>query len=595
IYASAAGVITTTIVDITPEPDANMATATDDVIALTTAADPAAAITITNIATVGTAGTIALELTTPAVMNTGDFVQVTFPANFDISAVSTAAGAATSTFNTNAATFTASQSGQVLTLTLTATATAPAESGTITIPTGIKSIYASAAGVITTTIVDITPEPDANMATATDDVIVASTVGDVTSTNVEPANLSVGTPSANTISFTTTAEIPNLGKIVITYPSGFGVASVAGVVASSLSGLDGTWTATVSGQVVTLTQTGGGATAAGAKSLILATGIVTPGATGSTGTYTITTTTAADLNIETDAAITADTIVAYSSSSSSSSSSGGGGGGGGGSSSKTTKTTTTTTETTTATDTETTTDTATDESATTEEDTSSSTDASTETSAVATPITVETKSGSTVTLTDIPADHWATDMVKAMISADVVRGNEDGTFKPEGNLNRAEAAALLYRIMGLEDPANPEMKPFTDVELDQWYAGYIAELKAREVVNGNPNGTYQPSKSINRAEFLKMAESLYKYLADDDTKIEMEALEKGETTSVYKDVSSTDWYAGVVTAATEKGFIGGKEKADGKYFDGGANITRAEATKVLYTMFGKMLGVNVAE
>ncbi|MFA6305615.1 MAG: S-layer homology domain-containing protein [Candidatus Gracilibacteria bacterium] len=284
-------------------------------------------------------------------------------------------------------------------------------------------------------------------------------------------------------------------------------------------------------------------------------------------------------------------FILQGSSSSGGSSSDSGGGGGGGGSSRTTTTTTTTTPATTATTTP-----ATDTTTSTETDTATTVTTETATeggeSSEIVPITIETKSGETVTLTDIPSEHWAVDMVEAMVKAEVINGNPDGTFKPEASLNRAETAKLLFKIMGLEDPANPTLKPFTDVEIDQWYAGYVAELKTREIANGNPDGTYKPASSINRAEFLKMAMSLYKYLADETTKAELEALEAGEQTTAYADLDTSAWYSSAVTAATEKGFIGGKTCTEGKCFDANANITRAEATKILYNMFGKMLEVT---
>ncbi len=548
---------------------------------------------------VGTAGTTTLTLTPPRALAATDNMVFTMPTNFSVPQ-----GAITMTDGTlngaGAITCTGVAATRVITCTTDGAITGDL-AGSIGLA-GIKSLWNSsgATNVANLTINDNAAGGGLDIALDATSAVDDTSVGALSSTNVEPTNLSVGTPSANTISFTTVTAVENLGKIVITYPSGFNVAPVTGVTASSLSGLDGTWTATVSGQIITLTQTGGGASAAGAKSLVLATGIVSPAATGSTGTYTITTTTAADLTIETDAAVAADIIASFSSSASSSSSGGGGGGGGSNSSSKTTttKTTTTTTETpakedttkeTPATETTTNTETTTTDTTT---NTTENGGTSSENSAPE-PITIETKSGETITITDLSADFWATDMIKAMVEAGIVKGNPDGTFKPDGNLNRAETAALLYRVMGLGDPANPSVKPFTDVEIDKWYVGYVAELKSREVINGNPDGTYKPVSSINRAEFLKMAVGLWTYLADDTQKAEIAALEAGKVTEAYKDLDVKAWYAPVVTAATEKGWIGGKACGEDKCIDASAKITRAEATKILFQMFGKMLQVDM--
>ena len=524
---------------------------------------------------VGTAGSTTLTMTSPRALAATDTIVFTMPNNFSIPN-----GAITMTDGTLAGaggiTCTGVLATRVITCTTDGVITADTE-GAITM-SGILAI-ANSSGA--TNIADLTINAvatgggldiglDATVAVAD------TTVGALSAGNVEPQTLMSGVESANTISLTTAVTIPNLGQIVITYPTGWSVAGASGKTAQSLSGLDGTWTVTVSGLVVTLTQTGGGATSAGSKSFIIPQGIMPPSGNGAGGTYTITTQNVAGLSIETNAAIASDVIA---------------GGTSGGSVNETSATTTTTTSTTSTTistttpATTTTTTTTTPATTTTEDNNPVPSEENT--------VSVETKTGEVVMLTDLPETFWGTDVIQAMVSAGIVKGNEDGTFKPNSNLNRAEASALLYRVMGLEEPMVPEMKPFSDVETGEWYAGYVSELKDRKVANGNPDGTYKPGNSINRAEFLKLSMNLYTYLADDGTKAEVEALEKGPQTTAFKDLDTSAWYSSTVTAATAKGFIGGKACGEDKCFEATASITRAEATQVLYNMFGKMLQVEL--
>ncbi|MDO8688199.1 MAG: LamG domain-containing protein, partial [Dehalococcoidales bacterium] len=129
----------------------------------------------------------------------------------------------------------------------------------------------------------------------------------ISAANIEPASLVVGATGNVTVSFTTVNAIPADGKIVVTFPAGFTLSSGASTAASSASGIDGTLTASVSGQVVTVTRSGGSSSAAGAKSFVLS-NIKNPASTGSTGTYGLKTTTSADLTIDERTSITADTI-----------------------------------------------------------------------------------------------------------------------------------------------------------------------------------------------------------------------------------------------------------------------------------------------
>lgn len=188
--------------------------------------------------------------------------------------------------------------------------------------------------------------------------------------------------------------------------------------------------------------------------------------------------------------------------------------------------------------------------------------------------------------------HWGEDEIEAMGELGIVTGDPDGDFRPNDPLNRAEAAALIYRILGLpEPPPVPTESPFTDIEnLDDWYVGYIAELKELGMVSGDEEGgTYRPGDNVNRAEFLTMAMNVYYYLADDDTKADIDELMDGPMTDAYVDLLDNVWFTGTVTAATELGFVQGKECDGGKCFDAGAPITRAEATKILYNMFYTLL------
>ena len=205
-------------------------------------------------------------------------------------------------------------------------------------------------------------------------------------------------------------------------------------------------------------------------------------------------------------------------------------------------------------------------------------------------VVVVTEAGETITLSDV-GGHWAEDEVQAMVEQEIVTGNPDGSFKPSGQLNRAEAAALLYRVLGLGDPEAPSTAPFTDVLLDAWYAGYVSGLKALGLVNGNPDGTYEPGESINRAEFLTLAMNVYYYVSDEDTQAAIDALKEGDTTDAYEDLVDA-WYTEVVTAATELGFVSGSVCGDGMCFNAENEITRAEATVVLYNMFYTYLTVE---
>jgi hypothetical protein len=129
----------------------------------------------------------------------------------------------------------------------------------------------------------------------------------LTSTNVEPASLVAGSTNVVTISFTTTTTIPADGRVLVTFPSGYNVSSASGATCSTM---DGTFTTSVGGQTVTITRQNDGTGQTAAAETCTVSGIINPSAAGSTGVYALTTTDSVPTPLDTDVAVTADTITA---------------------------------------------------------------------------------------------------------------------------------------------------------------------------------------------------------------------------------------------------------------------------------------------
>ena len=104
--------------------------------------------------------------------------------------------------------------------------------------------------------------------------------GSLTNVSVTVTDPEAGVTTAHWIYFTTANSIPSDGKIIITYPSGFDVSDIA----VGDSSIDGSFSKSVSGQVITLTRSGGTATTPGAEWIKL-TGVTN---TQTAGSYTVT-------------------------------------------------------------------------------------------------------------------------------------------------------------------------------------------------------------------------------------------------------------------------------------------------------------------
>lgn len=195
-----------------------------------------------------------------------------------------------------------------------------------------------------------------------------------------------------------------------------------------------------------------------------------------------------------------------------------------------------------------------------------------------------------VTLKDT-AKHWAKTEIAAMVEMGIIKGHKDGNFKPDEKLNRADTAYLLCRVMGLDEEEAATKDPFSDVKKGAAYAGCVAQLKEEGITKGNADGTYKPSANINRAEFVTLAMRAYSTFLEDEEKTTFDAaLNAKEAKASFSDVNAkTDWYAAAAALSMENGFVKGRTCGKDKCFDGKTEITRAEATVVLYRIFKDLI------
>ncbi len=148
-------------------------------------------------------------------------------------------------------------------------------------------------------------------------------------------------------------------------------------------------------------------------------------------------------------------------------------------------------------------------------------------------------------------------------------GYNDGTFKPDSNMSRAEAAAIFARLISEEKGETISGKSsFVDVSSKEWYSSYIGYLEKYNVINGYNDGTFKPDASVTRAEFVAMTVRYYDLFND---------VNRTGNSVKYTDVASSYWAYTDIAFAKNIGWLNGY--ADGT-FKGDNNITRAEVVTV---------------
>lgn len=107
-----------------------------------------------------------------------------------------------------------------------------------------------------------------------------------------------------------------------------------------------------------------------------------------------------------------------------------------------------------------------------------------------------------VTFKDLSAAHWASIEVARAKAAGYVAGYEDGTIHPDMQISREEAAVVLRTILKLNEDADRASSFKDAVRLAAWSKGSIGVLAANGYLAGYEDGTFKPDNSMTRAEVI---------------------------------------------------------------------------------------------
>ena len=170
---------------------------------------------------------------------------------------------------------------------------------------------------------------------------------------------------------------------------------------------------------------------------------------------------------------------------------------------------------------------------------------------------------------DVPKDHWAFNYIAELVNKGVLAGYEDGSFKPDNTVTRAEWAKIMVLAAGL--PANDNNVYFTDMG-NHWANIYVNT--AKDYLAAYTDGTFKPDQAAVRED---VTVSMVKLKGYDVSNVDYAYL------SQFTDVNSiSNSLKAYVAVAVEKDLISGFD--DGT-FRGQNTLTRAEAATLLWRAF----------
>lgn len=107
--------------------------------------------------------------------------------------------------------------------------------------------------------------------------------------------------------------------------------------------------------------------------------------------------------------------------------------------------------------------------------------------------------------TDISSNHKYYEAITYLQDSGIVEGYEDGSYRPDAKVNRAEALKIILLGSNVLVPEIAERDIFPDVLYGTWYGKYVAKAKNLEIVSGDDDtGLFRPGDTINLAEILKI-------------------------------------------------------------------------------------------
>lgn len=171
--------------------------------------------------------------------------------------------------------------------------------------------------------------------------------------------------------------------------------------------------------------------------------------------------------------------------------------------------------------------------------------------------------------TDIEG-HWGADKIVKMTAKGITNGYSKTSFKPDGDITRAEFIKLLVVAFDLESEGK---NIFADIQSDDWYTSYINIALKNGLLNhitGIEGLNFNPNDQITREDMMILLASLYDLKTGNDMKID----------EVYFDDLSEATVIGQksINGAKDLNLVQGYE--DGSFRPKGT-ATRAEAMEIL--------------
>lgn len=179
---------------------------------------------------------------------------------------------------------------------------------------------------------------------------------------------------------------------------------------------------------------------------------------------------------------------------------------------------------------------------------------------------------------DVSNEHRNYDAIQYMALKKIVNGYDDGSFRPDSSVTRAELCVICARVAGYEKNSGEysEELPFIDVTEEYWARDYIDFAYESGIINGMGDGTFSPAGSVTYEQAIKMLTCF----------VGFDPVENSDF--------GNEWYSGYLAVANQYNMF---KNIDVEI---GLEATRADIVQLLYNiyiddLFGKAAELKEAE
>jgi hypothetical protein len=184
------------------------------------------------------------------------------------------------------------------------------------------------------------------------------------------------------------------------------------------------------------------------------------------------------------------------------------------------------------------------------------------------------------TATDLQG-YWAQQEIQKLMDRNVIGGYPDGTFRPNGQITRAEFAAILVKALNITPQAN-NYASFNDVPTYHWAYRAVESAKASNLISGYPGGEFRPNAPVSRVEAMAV---LAKALPGQPDAATVE-----QTLSQFSDTYSIpSWGKAAVAETIQTGVYANNPNA-GNQIEPNQQASRGEVAAMTSNLLARMNG-----